>query len=396
MIKGSRGRYSRPVIRISILSIALSLTIMFVSIAILTGFRQEIRDKVTGFTGHIQITRFSENSNLIPYPVLKQQPFLRVFLSHPKIKHVQVYATKAGIIRANDQIQGVLLKGVGEDYDWTFFRKRLIEGQIPYFGDSLQKNDVIISKVLADFLNLKLHDDIRMYFITGDHTVGRKFKIAGIFETGFDEFDKLFVIGNLQHIQKINGWNQDQVGGFEILLKDFRDIGMMGKYVYQQIGFQLDASTIYQLKPQIFDWLDLQDMNVVIILTLMIVVSAITMISTLLILILERTSMIGVLKALGMPNRRIRKIFIYHALYILAWGIGIGNLTGFSLCLAQQKWGIVGLPQESYYVPVVPVHLDVLNILLLNCISVISCFLMLLIPSMIITRINPVKAIRFS
>lgn len=310
---------------------------MFVSIAILTGFRQEIRDKVTGFTGHIQITRFSENSNLIPYPVLKQQPFLKVFLTHPKIKHIQVYATKAGIIRANDQIQGVLLKGVGEDYDWTFFRKRLIEGQIPYFRDSLQKNDVIISKVLADFLNLKLHDDIRMYFITGDHTVGRKFKITGIFETGFDEFDKLFVIGNLQHIQKINGWNQDQVGGFEILLKDFRDIGMMGKYVYQQIGFQLDASTIYQLKPQIFDWLDLQDMNVVIILTLMIVVSAITMISTLLILILERTSMIGVLKALGMPNRRIRKIFIYHALYILAWGIGIGNLTGFSLCLAQQN-----------------------------------------------------------
>jgi lipoprotein-releasing system permease protein len=235
-----------------------------------------------------------------------------------------------------------------------------------------------------------------MYFIVGDHTVGRKFRLTGIFETGFDEFDRLFVIGNIQHIQKINGWTRDQVGGFEVILKDFRDIVSMGKFVYHQIGFQLDASTIYQLKPQIFDWLDLQDMNVVIILALMIVVSAITMISTLLILILERTSMIGVLKALGMPNRRIRKIFIYHALYILGWGIGFGNLMGFSLCLAQQKWGIVGLPQESYYVPVVPVNLDVLNILLLNCITVLSCFLMLLVPSMIITRVNPVKAIRFS
>jgi len=396
MIKGSKGRYSRPVIRISVLSIALSLTVMFVSIAILTGFRREIRDKVTGFTGHIQITRFSENSNLIPYPVSRQQPFLRVLLNHPKIKHIQVYATKAGIINAYDQMQGVLLKGVGEDYDWTFFRKRLAEGQIPDFRDSSQKNDVLISRSLADFLNLKLHDNIRMYFIVGDHTVGRKFRLTGIFETGFDEFDRLFVIGNIQHIQKINGWTRDQVGGFEIILKDFRDIVSMGKFVYHQIGFQLDASTIYQLKPQIFDWLDLQDMNVVIILALMIVVSAITMISTLLILILERTSMIGVLKALGMPNRRIRKIFIYHALYILGWGIGFGNLMGFSLCLAQQKWGIVGLPQESYYVPVVPVNLDVLNILLLNCITVLSCFLMLLVPSMIITRVNPVKAIRFS
>lgn len=396
MIKGSRGRYSRPVILISVTSIALSLTVMFISIAILTGFRREIRDKVSGFTGHIRITRFSENGNLIPYPVQAQQPFLKVLLGHPKIKHIQVYATKPGMIHADEQIQGVLLKGVGGDYDWSFFKTRMVEGHIPDYHDTLQKDDVIVSRVLADLLNLKLNGSLRMYFIVGDHTIGRKFRISGIFETGFDEFDRLFVIGNIRHIQKINGWNNDQVGGFEIILKDFSDIVSMGKFVYRQIGFQLDASTIYQMKPQIFDWLDLQDMNVVIILTLMIVVSAITMISTLLILILERTSMIGVLKALGMPNRRIRKIFIYHALYILSWGIGTGNLIGFSLCLIQQKWGIAGLPQESYYVPVVPVHLDLVNILLLNTVSVLACFLMLLVPSMIITRINPVRAIRFA
>ncbi len=396
MIKGSRGHYSRPVIRLSILAITLSLTIMFVSIAILTGFQKEIRDKVIGFTGHIQITRFSENTNLVPYPVDKQQTFLPALLVHPKIKHIQAYGSKAGIIRTSDQIQGVVLKGVGEDYNWGFFRKRMIAGNIPDFSDTSRKNDVIISRTLADLLNLKLYDPLRMYFIVGEHTVGRKFRIAGIFETGLEEFDKLYVIGNLVHIQKINGWSNNQVGGFEVELKDFRDTEEMGKYVYHQIGFQLDASTIYQLYPQIFDWLKLQDMNVVIILSLMIAVSAITMISTLLILILERTSMIGVLKALGLSSQRIRKIFVYHALYILGWGVGIGNLAGFTLCFAQLKWGIIGLPQESYYVSVVPIYLDLFNILVLNVISVAACFLMLIVPSLIITRINPVKAIRFS
>lgn len=396
MIQGSRGHYSRPVIRISILAIALSITIMFVSIAILTGFQQEIRDKVIGFTGHIQITRFSENTNLIPYAVDKQQAFLPLLYTNPKIKHIQVYASKAGILRTSDQIQGVLLKGVNEDYDWGFFKKRMVLGNIPDYADSTHKNDVIISKVLADQLNLKLNDPVRMYFIVGEHTVGRKFRIAGIFETGLEEFDKLYIIGNLVHIQKINGWSNSQVGGFEVVLNDFRDTEEMGKYIYHQIGFQLDASTIYQLYPQIFDWLALQDMNVVIILSLMIAVSAITMISTLLILILERTSMIGVLKALGLSNRRIRKIFVYHALFILGWGVGIGNFLGFTLCFVQLKWGVIGLPQESYYVPVVPIHLDIFNILMLNVMSIVACYLMLIIPSLIITRINPVKAIRFS
>ncbi|MCX6281697.1 MAG: ABC transporter permease [Bacteroidetes bacterium] len=396
MIKGSRGNYSRPVIRISILAITLSLTIMFVSIAILTGFQKEIRDKVIGFTGHIQVTRFSENTNLVPFPVEKQQSFLPSLRLHPKIKHIQVYASKAGIIRTSDQIQGVVLKGVGEDYDWEFFSKRMKEGRIPDYSDSSRKNDVIISRALADLLNLKINDPLRMYFIYGEHTIGRKFRISGIFETGLEEFDKLYVIGNIIHIQKINGWNNGQVGGFEVILKDFRDVDEMGKYVYHQIGFQLDASTIYQLYPQIFDWLALQDMNVVIILSLMIAVSAITMISTLLILILERTSMIGVLKALGLANRRIRKIFVYHALYILGWGIGLGNLIGFALCMIQLQWGVIRLPQESYYVPVVPIHLDLFNIFILNVLAVTACYLMLIIPSLIITRINPVKAIRFS
>lgn len=396
LIKGSGGNYSRPVIRISVISISLSLTIMFVSIAILTGFQQEIREKVIGFSGHIQVTRFSESSNLVPFPVEKEQPFVEVLKANPSVKHVQVFASKAGIIRTSGQIQGVLLKGVGRDYDWDFFSKRLRAGRIPDYSDTACRNDIILSRSLADLLELKPGDAVRMYFIVGDHTVGRKFRLSGVYETGLDEFDKLCVIANLAHIQKINGWNETQVGGFEILLKDYRDIERMGLFVYHQIPFQLDASTVFQLYPQIFDWLALQDMNVVIILSLMIAVSAITMISTLLVLILERTATIGILKAVGLPNNRIRKIFLYHALYVLAWGIGSGNIIGLSLCLIQKKWGLIGLPQESYYVPVVPVHLDLFNILMLNLITLVTCYLILIIPSLIITRINTVKAIRFS
>jgi lipoprotein-releasing system permease protein len=369
---------------------------MFVSIAILTGFQHEIREKVVGFTGHIQVTRFAESSSLVQMPVERNQDFLPGLMSDPRVDHIQVFATKAGIIRTPGQIQGALLKGVGEDYSWDFFRERMVEGRIPDYKDTTCRNDVIISRALADLLDLKTGDPLRMYFILGEGTLGRKFRISGIYETGLDEFDKLVLIGNIRHVQKMNGWNEAQVGGFEIFLKDFGTTEEMGKEVYHRIGFQLDASTIFQLYPQIFDWLKLQDMNVVIILILMISVSAITMVSTLLILILERTSVIGILKSLGMSGPRIRKVFIYHAIYILAWGMGIGNLIGFAFCLLQQRFGIIGLPQESYYVSVVPVNLGAFNILLLNVLTFVVCSLFLLVPSFMISRISPLKAIRFS
>jgi len=395
ILSPDKTNFSHPIVRIAILSIALGMTVMFISIAILTGFQKQIREKVIGFGAHIQITRFDENSSFEPRPVSMMQPFYPG-LEHVKgIRHIQVYANKAGIIKTKDQIQGVVLKGVGKDFDWSFFKDKIIAGTYFHVPDTGKTNEVLISKSLASLLKLNVNEDLRMYFISGSQTLGRKFHISGIFETGLEELDNMYVIGDIRHIQKLNSWSPEQVGGFEVLLDDFKDLDRMEKYIYRTIGFSLDAITIRQLYPQIFDWLDLQDINVLIILILMILVAGITMISTLLILILERTNMIGILKALGMRNRNIRKIFLYNAIYIIVTGLFWGNLAGVTLCLIQLKFGIITLPQESYYVSVVPVNLNILNIVLLNTGTLIVCLLMLLLPSYIVTRVSPVKAIRF-
>ena len=396
IVSSTRGNFSRPVVLIAIAAISLGMTVMFVAIAILTGFQKEIREKVIGFGGHIQVSHFSENPSIESRPIDIRQSFLRQLKKTEGIRHVQVYAVKAGIIKTADQIQGIVLKGIGPDFDWSFFGKRIVEGEAFRVSDTGKTDNVIISRTLARLLKLRVSDDLRVYFISGESTLGRKFRICGIYETGLEEFDKLFVIGDIHHIQRLNGWNQDQVGGLEILIDNFRDIDKMGLTVYHMFGFSLDASTIRQMYPQIFDWLDLQDMNVMIIIILMLVVSAITMISTLLILILERTAMIGILKSLGMSNRRIRTVFLYNAVYIIGIGMILGNLLGFGICLLQQKTGLMTLPQESYYMPVVPIYLNATNIFLLNMFTLVTCYLMLILPSFIVTRITPIKAIRFS
>lgn len=396
IVSRSKGNFSWTFVVIAITSIALGLAIMFIALAILTGFKKEIREKVVGFAGHIQIARFSESQTYEPQPIEKNQRFYYTLKKNNEISHIQVFAAKTGIIKAKDQIQGVILKGVGSDYDWDFFKNRMVEGHIFKVNDTTRSDEVIISRRISDLLNLKVNDDLRMYFIVGNTTLGRKFTIAGIYETGLEEFDKLYVIGDIHHIQKLNNWNKGEVGGFEVFLKNFNDIDRMGVYVYHQIGFSLDASTIKMLYPQIFDWLNLQDINVLIILILIILVSATTIVSTLLILILERTTMIGVLKALGMRNASIRKLFLYNAFYIVAWGMLWGNLIGFTLCLLQKKFGLVTLAQESYYVSVIPINLDPLNILLLNVGTLVVCYLIFIIPSYVITKVSPLKAIRFS
>jgi lipoprotein-releasing system permease protein len=369
---------------------------MFIAVAILTGFKNEIREKVAGFGGHIQITTFSESTGFEPQPVDKEQPFYEKLQNNPEIKNIQAFGTKAGIIKTKEHIQGVILKGIDTDFNWDFFRDNIEEGSIFTVKENERTDEVIISRKISKMLNLKLNDDLRMYFIVGDATLGRKFRIAGIYNTGLEEFDKLYVIGDIHHIRKLNNWNDNQVGGFEINLKKFEDIDRMGVYVYHQIGFNLDASTIKMLHQQIFDWLDLQDINVLIILILIILVSATTIISTLLILILERTSMIGILKALGMPNQGIRQVFMYNAMYIAGWGMFLGNFLAFTLCLLQKKFSLVTLSQETYYVSVIPVNLDIWNIFLINFGTFLVCYLIFLLPSVIISRVTPVKAIRFS
>jgi lipoprotein-releasing system permease protein len=395
IVSRNKANFSRPIVLIAIVSIALGLAVMFMSVAILTGFQQAIREKVIGFGGHIQVTHFSQTQSLDPLPVSRNQDFLPALRRMPEIRHIQVFGTKAGIIKTEEQIQGMVLKGVGTDYDWSFFRDKMIAGRIPMLSDTGRSDEVIISGTIAGMLNLKLNDDLRMYFVSGDVVLGRKFKICGIYQSGMEEFDKMYVIGDIRHIQKLNHWAPDQVGGFEITLKDFNDLDRVGGDVYRTIGFSLDAKTIRQLYPQIFDWLNLQDINVIIILVLMVLVAAITMISTLLILILEKTRMIGTLKALGMRNTGIRRIFLYNSVYIIGLGVLTGNLIGFAIALLQLRFGFLKLPEESYYVSVVPVHLGALNIILLNLGTVLVCYLMLIIPSMVITKVSPVKAIRF-
>jgi len=396
MMARNQARFSRPIVVIAIISIALGLSVMFLSIAILSGFQKEIREKVIGFGGHIQITSFEENPSFEPKPIRTTQELISTLQHVDGIRHTQVFGTKAGMIKTKDQIQGVVFKGIGSDFDWSFFDSKIKEGRHIQPSDTGRTDEVIISRKLCNLLNLKLNDDLRMYFISGNHVLGRKFTIAGIYETGLEEFDNIYVLGDLHHIRRLNNWNDDEVGGIEILINDFNDIDRIGKEVYQNIGFSLDASTIKQLYPQLFDWLSLQDINVLIILILMILVAGITMISTLLILILERTGTIGILKALGMTNRSVRKIFLFQSVVIIGTGMLFGNLTGFGLSLLQLHFGLVTLPQESYYMAYVPIYLNGWHIVLLNLGTLLVCFLILIIPSMIITRISPIRAIRFT
>lgn len=366
--------------------------------AIVTGFQKQVRDKVIGFGSHIQVTGFESNTSHEANPISTKQWFYPSFDSIDGIRHIQVFAHKAGIIKTEDQIQGVILKGIGADFDWGYFKEKMIDGTTFSVNNSERSDDVIISNNLATLLNLKTGDPLRMYFIINDELQprGRKFNISGIYQTGLEEFDKLYIIGDISHIRKLNKWEDDQVGGFEILIDDFDQIDEIGETVYNLVGYDLNSQTIKQLQPQIFEWLALHDLNVIVIIVLMVIVAGITMISTLLILILERTNMIGILKALGSKNKSIRRIFIYNAVYIIGIGLLWGNLIAFSLSMIQLKLGIFKLNEESYYVSEVPINFQLSHYLIINSGTLLICTLMLIIPTYIITRISPVKAIRFS
>ncbi|MCD4681324.1 MAG: ABC transporter permease [Bacteroidales bacterium] len=398
IVKNSQANFSAPIVRIAIISIALGLAVMIISLAIVSGFQKQIRNKVIGFGSHIRITKFDSNKSYEAMPISKTQDFYPGIEKTKGIKSIQVFALKAGIIKTKDQIQGVVFKGIGSDFDWSFFEDKIEEGKKFSVSDTTKSNKVMISRQLASLLKLKLGDDLRMYFIIENELQprGRKFEISGIYKTGLEEFDMLYVIGDIGHIQKLNQWDQDQVGGFEIFIDDFNDLDIIRDIVYNTIPYDLNSNSIQDLHPEIFDWLELQDMNVIIILILMLLVASITMISTLLILILDRTYMIGVLKALGAKDSGIRKIFLYNAIYIIGIGLLWGNIFAIALCLLQYHFGIINLNQESYYVSVVPINLSILHIFYINLGTLLICTLMLIIPSFIITKISPVKAIRFS
>lgn len=393
-----RDSFSRPIVRIAIIGIALGLSVMIIAMAVVRGFQQQISDKVIGFGAHIQINKYDFNTSFETKPISIHQDFYPGLKSIDGVKHIQIYAYKAGIIKTLSEIQAVIFKGVGDDYDWGFFQKNILSGVIPDFSENKSSVEIIISKSIAKRLELKIGDDLRMYFVSTDqeNIRGRRFNVTGIFETGLEEFDNQFVIGDISQIRKLNRWEDDQVGGFEVLLDDFDDIDQLQEIIYNEIGYDLNASSIKNNYPQIFDWLKLMDMNVIIILALMVMVAAITMISILLIMILERTSMIGILKALGSDNVFIRKVFLYQSLSIVGKGLMWGNVIGIGFCLLQFYFGIVSLNQESYYMSVVPILLNPITIVLINLGTAIVSSLILIIPSMIISKIQPVKAIQFN
>ena len=386
---------SKPIVNIAVWAIALGVAVMILSVAILTGFQQQITQKVIGFGGHIQLSDFNDNNSLEAKPIDKNKLKLHELNLLPGVKHTQSFATKAGIIKTNEAIEGVVLKGVSNEYDFSFFKNNLQSGQVISFANSGKSNDILISKKIADKLKFKVGDNLLMYFIQQPPRM-RKFKVCGIYESGLEDFDDKYVLCDLQHIQKLNNWAPEQIGGVEISISNFKELDKIGATIYSKIGYDLDSKTIREQYPQLFDWLDLQNINVIVILVMMVAVGAINMITALLILILERTNMIGMLKALGSTNSSLRKIFLYQAVFLIGKGLLWGNAIGLGLCLLQLKFGFAHLDQASYYVSLVPIHMDWMYIFLLNAGTLLVCSLILILPSYLITRITPVKAIRFS
>mgnify|MGYP003900253891 CR=1 FL=1 len=395
--KSYKSSISSPIIKIAISAIAIGIVMMIVSVATGIGLQNKIREKVAAFNGHIVITNFDDNQSQVhTQPISINQSFYPKFKTIEGINHIQAVANKAGIIRTESSVEGIILKGVGKDYVWTNIKEYIIEGRLPNYKDELNE-EVLISEYLANRLHLKLGDKFNTFFMkeSGKMPNLRNFKIVGIYNSGFQEFDASYVIGDIRHVQRINKWKKNEIGAFEVFINDFTQIKEIGDKVYKEIPPTYNSVTIEEKFFSIFEFLKLFDFNIVVILIVMIVVATINMIVALLVLILERTQMIGILKALGANNWNIRKIFLYNAAYLISRGLLFGNLIALALLFLQKTFGIIKLNPQNYYVSEVQVDINFLHILLLNLGTILICLLVLLIPSYIITKISPVKAIRF-
>lgn len=396
--KDHKSSISAPIIKIAIIAIAIGIIMMVVSIATGVGLQDKIREKISAFNGHIIISNFDDNQSEVSVePISINQDFYPEFKTVQGINHVQAVASKAGIIRTEKAFEGIIFKGVGQDYKWDNLEEYLKEGRIPNLKEKLNE-EVILSEYMANRLQLKVGDRFSTYFMKEDGNSMpnlRVFELVGIYNSGFQEFDASIVIGDIRHVQRINKWKKDQVGSFEVFIDDFDKIEEKGEEVFSAISSTLDSRTIENKYINIFEWLKLFDFNILLIITIMIVVSTINMIVALLVLILERTQMVGMLKAVGAPNWSIRKIFLYNAAYLVIKGLIWGNIISIGLLLIQKYFGIIKLPPENYYVTVAPVSINVPFILAVNAGTILICLLLLLVPSYIITKISPVKVLRY-
>ena len=395
--KAYKSSVSAPIIKIGIAAIAIGIVVMLIAIATGLGLQQKIRDKVVAFNGHIEITNFDTNaSDESQVPISINQEFYPEFNAIEGVKHIQGVATKFAVIRTETDFEGVVVKGVGTDYNWDYFKEFLVEGRVPDFTGK-RNEEILISNYLANRLGFKVGDKFQTLF--GDTINARpriiNYEIVGIYNSGFQELDEKFCIADLRHIQRLNKWESDEIGTFEVFVDDFSELDDVTTQVYRETGSLLNARPVNRKYYTIFEWIKIFDSNTNIIIAIMIIVAGINMITTLLVLILERTNMIGVLKALGSSNWTIRKVFLYNASYLIGLGLLWGNIVGLGLLFAQKYFKLFPLNPDTYYVSEAPVYIALDYILLLNLGTFIACLLMLLVPSVIISNISPVKAIRF-
>lgn len=397
-----RHEVSRPAIRIATIGVAIGLAVMIITVSVIFGFKHTVRDKVVGFGSHIQITNFVTQQTAIPAPIVVSDTLMRQLKKIPNVKHIECYTMTQGILKTDSDFLGVAFKGVGEDYDLTFIRQNLQEGEIPTFSGTKSSNKLLISRKMADKLHLKVGTKIYAYFIAYDDVRARRFTICGIYQSNMKQFDDVLCITDLHTTCRLNEWEKEQYTGAEILVNDFEKIDETNDHIAHLLknhvdrhGETLASQTIYEAYPQIFSWLSLLDINVWIILALMICVAGFTMISGLLIIILERTQMIGILKAIGARNDTVRHTFLWFAAFIISQGLLIGDVIGVGLVVLQQQFGFIHLDPASYYVETAPMELNIPIIVALNIATLLISVLVLIAPSYLVSHIRPAKAMQF-
>lgn len=398
----NKRKVSRPAIRIATIGVAVGLAVMIISVSVVVGFKHSIRDKVVGFGSHIQVAEFTTLQGSGTQPIAITDSVMRILSKTPNVKHVQKFAIKQGILKTDTDFLGVMFKGISAEYDTTFIHQNMIDGSIPAFSDSKSSNRLLISKIMADKLQTKCGDRLFAYFIDDNGVRVRRFTIAGIYQTNLTQYDKAICFTDLYTACRLNGWDSCQVSGAEIAVNDYSKISLTEDFLIRHLNRTLDSygntftsKTIREINPQIFSWLDLLDLNVWIILAIMTVVAVVTMISGLLIIILERTTMIGILKALGASNRTVRHTFLWFATFIVAKGLIIGDLVGIGLVILQKYTGLVKLDPATYYISTVPVELNIVYVLLLNLMTLLVSVVVLVGPSYLISHIHPAKSMRY-
>jgi lipoprotein-releasing system permease protein len=393
---GKEKSFASIIIRIASLAVALSIAVMIVTTALITGFKSEISSKIFGFWGHLHINAANVYQNLLEIdPIEDNQDFYPVLKNMQGIKAVQVYAIQPGIVKGKNDLDGIFLKGIGSDFNWQFFKNYLQEGDIISFPKEEASNQIIISKQTASRLSLKTGDNFRLFFVKNGTMLKRNFKISGIYKTGLEEYDSKFALVDIRKVQQLQGWAENQIGGYEVFIDDISKIDHWAEVIYSNVlPPELNVQSIRDKLPEIFEWLSLQDINEVVILSLMIVVAIINMVTALLILMLERTRMIGILKSLGSSNWSIRRIFMFYAGIIASKGMFWGNIIGISICLLQKYGHFIKLSEENYYLNEAPILINFSHILFLNLGTILVIVLFLILPTWLITRISPVRTLR--